>query len=324
MSKQRVVNTSIWSDPWFVDTLSISERYLFIYLFTNEHTNIAGVYEMSLRTMGNETGYDKEELVRMLQKMRPKVHYADGWVVLRNTIKNQNYHSPKIKTGIDLVIERAPAELRQHIAWPEDWGTVNVEEDRQTRLLADDVNDFDGNNVRQNRSRVVAKNDELSQKNVVSSYNRPVVRTDNTPPLLQYGIHKVSHSNSNSNSNSKTTVARASSTSEPSQNGHAKAATAETTGSKKSENSYTEVDRLYDHLQPLLNDQFRKWYCGVFFKLGRERVLVLASQAKADSNDDPKKLFSKLLADAIGSKPPGETKSLGETWRETRAMKGGY
>lgn len=54
-------------------------------------------------------------------------------------------------------------------------------------------------------------------------------------------------------------------------------------------------DRLYEELGDLTNPQYRTWYCGKFNRLGRERVLRLASQARADAKKDKRRLFSYLL-----------------------------
>lgn len=131
MSKQRYINTKFWSDPWVVDHLNILDRHLFIYFMTNEHTNIAGVYELSIRTISNETGFEREEIARMLKRLEPKVLYIDGWVVLKNGIKNQNYHSPQAKKGIENELATCPDNLLQYIIWPNDWV---LSEELQKRL----------------------------------------------------------------------------------------------------------------------------------------------------------------------------------------------
>jgi hypothetical protein len=55
-----------------------------------------------------------------------------------------------------------------------------------------------------------------------------------------------------------------------------------------------EQDILYTTLSDLVNNQFRPWYCQAFASLGRERVLELASLARADGKDKCK-YFSFLL-----------------------------
>jgi hypothetical protein len=317
MSKQRFVSTNIWSDPWFVDELSISERYLFIYLFTNEHTTIAGIYEMSLRTMGNETGYDKEELVRMLQKMRPKVHYISGWVVLRNTIKNQNYHSPKIRTGIELVLERVPHELKDYIAWPEDWGKV-PEASKQQQLLVAEADKFDDSADRKARGRAGQK----LRENVVINDNTPVPNLT-TPFPVKYGMDTVSHSNSKAVGNSKTAVSSSESSldykSIDKSSGSESQKTAGTTGSKK-DASYANTDAIYDEVIDLVNPKFRAWYCELFYRLGKDKVFRMASEARADARVDKRKLFSSMLRDVEKELPKrgDATKSVGQIFRESR------
>lgn len=118
MAKQRMINTKFWSDPWVVDELNPLDRYLFLYLLTNEKTNIAGVYELSLRTMSNETGIEKEELLRMLSRLESRVVYVLGWVVFRNTIKHQNYRSPKIEVALARELREIPSDVLQYMDIP--------------------------------------------------------------------------------------------------------------------------------------------------------------------------------------------------------------
>ena len=57
---------------------------------------------------------------------------------------------------------------------------------------------------------------------------------------------------------------------------------------------YFEADALFDQYQDLVNAEFRKWYCKMFYKIGAERVVQLASLARADGKN-PRKYFSYLL-----------------------------
>jgi hypothetical protein len=104
-----------------VDHLNLIDRHVFLYLMLNDKTNIAGVYELSLKTMSNETGIEQNDLISILRRLQPKVYYTDNWIVLSNFIKNQNYKSPKIKTGIEMVLETCPNNLLEYINWPVDW-----------------------------------------------------------------------------------------------------------------------------------------------------------------------------------------------------------
>ena len=56
-------------------------------------------------------------------------------------------------------------------------------------------------------------------------------------------------------------------------------------------------DFLFEQLDDLVNPAFKPWYCKMFYRLGKDRVLVLASQARSDGKQPPR-LFSKLLKEA--------------------------
>lgn len=60
---------------------------------------------------------------------------------------------------------------------------------------------------------------------------------------------------------------------------------------------FKEADYLFEQFPDLVSEQFKPWYCHHFHRLGRERVFVLASQARADGFDK-RKLFSHLLKTA--------------------------
>ena len=89
MSKTRMINTRLWNDGWVREKLNPLDRLVFIYLLTNEHTNISGIYELPISTMSFETGIEKEELNKsMLPRLEPKVFYKKGWVILINFLKH--------------------------------------------------------------------------------------------------------------------------------------------------------------------------------------------------------------------------------------------
>lgn len=289
MSKMRMINTDYWTDPWVVDNLNPLDSHLFIYLFTNSHTNVAGIYELSLRTISSEIGIEKEELARMMKRLEPKVHYVNGWVVLKATIKNQNYKSPKIQTGIQIVLDKCPKELLDYIDWPKDYGQEKPQGSTQQSLLAGDLDELFGENDSKKRAKSVVKNETVDK-------NRVAKKATATP--VKYGIQTVSHSNSNFNSNSNTAVSNQPATTTKPAASPQKAKTG-TTGLKDSGSKYMEVNVLYEDLSDLVNEKYRGWYCKTFFELGRERVQRMASEARADATQDKRKLFSHMLKEAI-------------------------
>jgi hypothetical protein len=105
MSKLRSVSTSFWSDP-FVEDLTPSEKLLYLYLITNERTNMLGVYELSLKKMAFETGLDKATVDKSLKKFSTlkKVVYTSNHVFLINFAKHQNYNTNMKKSAIDVYL----------------------------------------------------------------------------------------------------------------------------------------------------------------------------------------------------------------------------
>lgn len=114
-NRQRIINTKFWSDSFVVEKLNPLDRYLFLYFLTNEKTNLAGVYELSIRTMANETGLEKEEVLRMLERLRGKVEYKDGWICLVNFTKHQNTDNLSIVKGIENRLNELPLEVKKWV-----------------------------------------------------------------------------------------------------------------------------------------------------------------------------------------------------------------
>lgn len=109
-----MVTTRFWSDSFIVDQLNALDRYLFLYLLTNERANIIGIYELSLRTAAFETGIDKDDLTKMLGRLSPKVEYFDGWVYIRKFADHQTT-SPKVEIGMEREVRDLPADVQEKI-----------------------------------------------------------------------------------------------------------------------------------------------------------------------------------------------------------------
>src|SRR3954463_13247605 len=110
MAKNRYINTKFWSDNFIVG-LNPLDRYLFLYLLTNEKTDICGIYELPLRTMAFETGIEAEMLDKMLKRLAGKIYYIDGWVYIRNFAKHQKSENENVKKGIARSLKILPKEI---------------------------------------------------------------------------------------------------------------------------------------------------------------------------------------------------------------------
>lgn len=93
---ERGIQTEMWdSDEWFQD-LNRDQRYLFLYLWTNNHCKQAGIYHITLSTIAFEAKFSKEELPKLLVSLAPKVKWfrEESLIWVKNFIKHQ-LKSPK-------------------------------------------------------------------------------------------------------------------------------------------------------------------------------------------------------------------------------------
>jgi hypothetical protein len=125
MSKKRQLDTAIWFDPW-VRKLDLMEQHLFIYLILNDHSTLAGVYEIDEETIAFESKLPIKQIPKLLKRLQPKVFHINGWIVLRNYIKFQNYHSPKIATAIEKALTGVPNDVREALFIPDDFSKKNI------------------------------------------------------------------------------------------------------------------------------------------------------------------------------------------------------
>lgn len=102
MSKKRSVNTAFWSDP-FIEDIAPEYKLLFLYLITNEKTNMLGIYEASKRKMSFETGLSLETIKDSLEVFERlgKVKYVDNYIILVNYMKHQKYNTNMKKSAIE-------------------------------------------------------------------------------------------------------------------------------------------------------------------------------------------------------------------------------
>ena len=112
MSKLRSVSTAFWSDP-FIEELTPSEKLLFLYLVTNEKTNMLGIYEASIKKISFETGINKETVTKALKGFESlnKVKYLNNYVILVNFMKHQNFNTNMKKSAID-IFNALPKDLK--------------------------------------------------------------------------------------------------------------------------------------------------------------------------------------------------------------------
>jgi len=114
MSTQRYISTSFWDDPWVL-TLKPNEKYLYLYLLTNPLTNIAGVYQISMRRMCFDTGLKEnsiKEIIGLFQQKKKVFYYDETYIILPNWPKHQKWQTrTKIKYGIISCLQELPKKV---------------------------------------------------------------------------------------------------------------------------------------------------------------------------------------------------------------------
>ena len=68
MAVYRSVSLNFWQDSKIVDDFTWKERYFYLYLLTNPHTNIIGCYEISYKQMADETGLEVEDVKILIER----------------------------------------------------------------------------------------------------------------------------------------------------------------------------------------------------------------------------------------------------------------
>lgn len=66
MAIYRSIQTCFWTDANIADDFTPEDRYFYLYLFTNPHTNLCGCYEISKKQAALETGYSIETIDNLL------------------------------------------------------------------------------------------------------------------------------------------------------------------------------------------------------------------------------------------------------------------
>lgn len=70
MANYRNISISFWTDSKVDDDFTPEDKYFYLYLLTNPHTNICGCYEVSTKQMERETGYNTDTIKRLIARMQ--------------------------------------------------------------------------------------------------------------------------------------------------------------------------------------------------------------------------------------------------------------
>lgn len=115
MDVRRSINTKIWADEWF-ENLTAVNKLIWLYLLTNQQTNMLGVYEISIRKIAFETRLTEDQVREafLLFEEGKKAFYYRNFVILSNWLKNQALNSNMRIAAVQLY-NRLPNSLKDWI-----------------------------------------------------------------------------------------------------------------------------------------------------------------------------------------------------------------
>lgn len=110
MALYRNVQTTFWTDSKIDNEFTPDDKYFYLYLFTNPHTNLAGCYEIGIKQMAYETGLSNEKAKNLLERITKhhKVAMYDPdtkEILLLNWHKYNWTSSQKFKSALQKEIE---------------------------------------------------------------------------------------------------------------------------------------------------------------------------------------------------------------------------
>lgn len=111
---QRYISSSFWSDDW-VDSLSRDGKLLYMYLLTNENTNIAGVYKITMKRMKDDTGISRDDVTELLSQFEQakKAYYFNEYMILPKWPKHQKLgQRGTLLTGMISVLRGLPRDIK--------------------------------------------------------------------------------------------------------------------------------------------------------------------------------------------------------------------
>ena len=89
MSRREDVDTSFWDDEDVV-ALSPAAKLVYLWSFTNNRCNMAGLYKVSERTIAFETGYTPRQVRQALDELQAGrfVYVVEGVLWVRSRVKH--------------------------------------------------------------------------------------------------------------------------------------------------------------------------------------------------------------------------------------------
>lgn len=109
-----MITTRIWADPWF-ENLKPEEKLIWLYILTNQQTNLIGIYEISAKRISNETGIDSNLLQTVLERFQndSRIIWNGSYMVIKKFLTHQNLANPNMEKAASKIFDALPSEVRK-------------------------------------------------------------------------------------------------------------------------------------------------------------------------------------------------------------------
>ena len=77
MAIYRNISMNFWTDSKVVDNFSPEDKYFMLYCLTNPYTNLSGCYEISIKQMCRDTGYNEETTRKLIDRLQNTYEIID-------------------------------------------------------------------------------------------------------------------------------------------------------------------------------------------------------------------------------------------------------
>ena len=113
MSIYRHVHINYWQDAFILD-LTPEEKYFYVYLLTNSKTKQCGIYELPMRIIETETGYNRETIDKLINRFEEykKIVYDKSTkeIYLKNWTKHNRITSFKVKKCVEKELSKVKSK----------------------------------------------------------------------------------------------------------------------------------------------------------------------------------------------------------------------
>ena len=70
MAIYRNISTTFWTDSKVADDFTADDKYIYLYLFTNPHSNLCGCYEVSYKQIAYEAGISVDKAKKLIYRLQ--------------------------------------------------------------------------------------------------------------------------------------------------------------------------------------------------------------------------------------------------------------